>query len=252
MIAKARSGSPRYASDTEWRIKGAVQGTGQVESGPMPDPTPTPARRTANPVLAILGRTLEAALNRIVELDPQTRDQLGALDGRAITIDFRGALPSMRMTVDGDRLCIGPAFEGDSALHVAASPASFLSLALARGKEMTPGRIDISGDAELARRLERIATRFEPDFDEAFARVFGDVLGFQIARGVRRALDWSVNSARAFARDTAEFLTEEGRDLVAKPELEQFLDEVDALRERADRLESRLRRIASARAASAP
>jgi ubiquinone biosynthesis accessory factor UbiJ len=225
---------------------------GQVESGPMPEAIPTPARRTANPVLAILGRALETALNRVIELDPDTRGRLGVLAGRAITIDFRDAFPSMRLSVEGDRLCVGPAFAGDSALRVAASPASFVALAMARGKEMTPGRIDISGDAELARRLEQIASRFEPDFDEAFARVFGDVLGFQIARGVRRALQWSAKSARAFARDTAEFLTEEGRDLVARPELEQFLDDVDALRERTDRLESRLRRLASARAAAVP
>ena len=215
----------------------------------MHEATPTPARGTPNPVFSILGRALETALDRIVDLDPDTRERLAALDGRAITIDFRGTLPSMRMAVDGGRLRIGPAFAGDSALKVTATPASFLSMALARGKETTPGRIDISGDAELARRLEQIATGFAPDFDEAFARVFGDVLGFQIARGVRRALEWSGRSARALAMDAAEFLTEEGRDLVAKPELEQFLDDIDTLREQADRFEARLRRIALAHAA---
>jgi len=215
----------------------------------MPEATPTPARRTPNPVFSILGRALESALDRVVDLDPDTRARLTALDGRAVTLDFRGALPSMRMAVDGGRLRIGPAFAGDSALKVTATPASLLSMALARGRETTPGRIDISGDAELARRLEQIATRFAPDFDEAFARVFGDVLGFQIARGVRRALQWSDRSARALAMDAAEFLTEEGRDLVAKPELEQFLDDIDTLREQADRFEARLRRIALAHAA---
>lgn len=217
----------------------------------MSEELTTPVRRTANPVLAILGRTLGAALNRLVDLDPDTRDRLGSLDGRAVTIDFRGALPSMRIFVDGGRIGIGPAFEGDSALRVAATPGSFLSMALTRGAAMTPGRIDISGDAELARRLEQIATRFAPDFDEAFARVFGDVLGFRIARGIRDALAWSRRSALALAQDTAEFLTEEGRDLVARAEVEQFLDDVDAVREHADRVEARMRRVVAANAAAA-
>jgi ubiquinone biosynthesis protein UbiJ len=203
--------------------------------------------RRPNPVLATLGRALETALDRLVDLDPDTRTALRSLDGRAILLDFRPMPLAMRISVAGDRLRIGPQFEGESALRVAASPAALLGLALARGREgaVTPGRVEIAGDAELARRLERIASRFAPDFDEAFARVFGDVPGFQIARAVRRSLGFVRKSAESLARDTAEFLTEESRDLVARPELDAFLDDVDALRERADRLDARVRRLAA-------
>ncbi len=205
------------------------------------------AARAPNPLLAVLGRALEAALNRLVGLDPETKSALSALHGRALTIDFKGAAPSLRLAVDGERLRVGPAFEGESALRVAATPGALLSLALARGRDASPlpGRVEIAGDAELARRLERIASRFAPDFDEAFARTFGDVLGVPLARALRGALAWSAASARGLARDTAEFLTEEGRDLVARAELDRFLDDVDTLRERADRLDARVRRLAA-------
>src|SRR4029079_10552283 len=101
--------------------------------------------RRPNPVLAALGRALEVALDRLVDLDPETRTALRSLDGRAITIDFRPKTLAMRIAVAGDRLRIGPAFEGESALRVAASPAALLSLALARGREgaVTPGRVEI-------------------------------------------------------------------------------------------------------------
>jgi len=213
----------------------------------MSEASPSSGARAPNPVLAVLGRALEAALNRVIDLDPDTRTRLRALDGRAVTIDFKSAAPSMRLAIEGDRLKVGPAFAGSSALRVAATPGALLSLAFARGSDgaLAPGRVEIAGDAELARRLEQLATRFAPDFDEAFARVFGDVLGFQIARGVRRALVWSRTSAQRFAQDAAEYLTEESRDLVARAELETFLDDVDALRERADRLDARVRRAAA-------
>lgn len=201
-----------------------------------------------NPLLAVFGRALEAALNRLVDLDPETRTALRALDGRAVTLEFRPTPLAMRIAVEGERLAIGPAFGGASALRVTAAPSALLALALSRGRDdaMTPGRVEVSGDADLARRLERIARTFEPDFDEAFARVFGDVAGFQIARGVRRALADVRDGARAFARDTAEYLAEEGRLVAPKAEVDAFLDEVDALRERADRLEARIRRVAAA------
>lgn len=200
-------------------------------------------------MLAVLGRALEATLNRVVDLDPDTRTALRALDGRAITLDFRSTPLAMRIAVHGDRLAIGPAFGADSALRVTAAPSALLAMALSRGRDeaTTPGRVDISGDADLARRLERIARTFEPDFDEAFARVFGDVAGFQIARGVRRALATVRGGAEAFARDTAEYLSEEGRVIVPKAEVDVFLDDVDTLRERADRLEARVKRLATSR-----
>ena len=208
-------------------------------------------QRAPNPVLKVLGRGLESALNHALSLDAETRDALGALDGRALGIEFKGTGLAMRLAVDGQRLVVGPAFAGDSQLRVKATPASLLGLAFARLRgdgetAIPPGQVEISGDAELARRLERLATRFEPDIDEVFARAFGDVIGFQVARGFRRAIGLARRSASALLRDTADYLVEERRDLIAKPEMEQFLDEVDELRERADRFEARFRRLNAA------
>lgn len=205
--------------------------------------------RTPNPLLAALGRVLEAVLARAIALDPDTRARLAALDGRAVTLDLAGAsgrsAPALRIVVDGGRLRVGPAFEGDSALRVAATPGSLLGLALARGRDdaLPPGRVQIAGDAELARRLEQLLRGYAPDIDAAFAQAFGDVAGVAIARALRNAFAWTRGSARSLARDTAEFLTEEGRDLVARAELDDFLDDVDALRERAERLDARVRRL---------
>lgn len=213
-----------------------------------------PAKRLPNPVLRGLGRGLEKVLNHALSLDPDTRDALGALDGRALCVSFRGTGLALRLTVHDRQLRVGPAFEGDSQLRVSATPGSLLGMAFARlfgnpEAMIPPGQVEISGDAELARRLERIATRFEPDIDEAFARVFGDVAGYQIARLFRRGLAAAHESASSLVRDGADFLVEESRDLIAKAEMEQFLDEVDELRERGDRLEARLRQLDQVRRA---
>ncbi len=200
-------------------------------------------RSTPNPVLSVLGRLLESVLNRAISLDPETRDRLSALEGRAIGMTFKGTGLAMRIVVDDGRVRIGPADSDTSALALAATPGTLLSMLLRRGDEaaMAPGQIDISGDAELARRLEQIATRFAPDIDEAFSRAFGDVIGFQLARQFRRSLTWMQRGARDLATDSVDYLRDESRDLVARPELDDFLDDVDRIRDRADRLEARVR-----------
>jgi len=200
-------------------------------------------RRSPNPVLSVLGRLLESVLHRAISLDPETRDRMSALEGRAIAMTFKGTGLAMRLVVDAGRLRVGPADADVSALSLAATPGTLLSMLLRRGDEaaMAPGQIDISGDAELARLLEQIATRFAPDIGEAFSRASGDVIGFQLARQFRRSLAWVQRSARDLATDSVDYLRDESRDLVARPELDDFLDDIDRIRDRADRLEARVR-----------
>jgi ubiquinone biosynthesis protein UbiJ len=211
-------------------------------------PADSAEQRRPNPILSMLGRGMQSALNHALDLDPDTRSHLQPLDGRALQLSFKGTGMTLRLRVDGERLIVGPGFEGPSGLHVTATPGSLLGMAVARLRgdaeaSLPPGQVEISGDAELARRLQGLAARFQPDIDEAFCRAFGDVLGFQIARGFRRAIGAARDTAATLIRDGADYLVEESRDLVAKPELEQFLDDVDSLRERADRFAARVDRL---------
>jgi ubiquinone biosynthesis protein UbiJ len=201
--------------------------------------------RKPNPLLSRLGQALEAAINRGLSLDPDTREQLAKLDGRRIGVEFKPLDVALAITVDGERLRVGPHWQAERDLNLRASPASLLAFALRRGDDsvLQPGKVDISGDAELARQLEKAMRDFRPDIEEAFAQTFGDVLGVPIARAITGAFAWTRDSAKSFALDTAEFLRDETGDLVATPLAEQFYDDVDALSERTDRLEARIKRV---------
>ena len=201
--------------------------------------------RRPHPLLVPLGRLLETALNRALALDEDTRAKLAALEGRRVGVELRGVNLALAITVQDARLTVGPHWDRSSDLNLRAGPASLIAMALRRGDDalLPPGKVEISGDAELARRIEKLLRAFQPDVEEAFARTFGDVLGVPLARGLRRAFAWSRDSAQALAEDTAAWLRDERRDLVAPVEMEQWLDDVDSLRERSERLEARLRLI---------
>jgi len=205
----------------------------------------TETARQPNPLLTRLGQMLEAVLNRAVALDEDTRTRLAGLEGQRVGVELRGFNLALAIAVRDGRLHVGPHWQTPSQLNLRASPGSLLSMALRRGDEagVTPGKVEISGDAELARRVEKLLRNFQPDIEEAFARGFGDVLGVPLARALRHAFDWSRETAVALARDSAEFLRDERRDLVAGAEMEQWLDDVDALRERSDRLDARVARL---------
>ena len=195
------------------------------------------------PLRKLAGRALETALNHTLSLDPDTVQKLAGLNGRSVQLHLRGPELALAVAVDGTRLKVGPPQE-DNQLKVAATPGSLLAMVFRRDDDaVAPGKVEIAGDAELARRLEKLASRFAPDFEEAFARSFGDVLGVPLARAVRKGLSHARESASHLAEDGADWLRDESRVALAPGEVEGFLDGVDEVRERGERLESRMKRL---------
>lgn len=194
-------------------------------------------------IKSTLGRLLEAALARVTALDPDFAAQLAPLEGRRLEFALTAPPIALAATVREGRFHIGPPATDAADLSVRATAGALLSQLLPGASATPSGRITISGDAELARRLQQLVQRFDPDVEDAFARVFGDVAGVQIARALKQGLDWSRRTAGNTLQDAAEFLTEEDRSIVGKAELAAFHDDVDVLRDDVDRIERRLARL---------
>ena len=203
----------------------------------------TPNAWLPQPLRKLAGRALETALNHTLSLDPDTQQRLAALNGRSVQLHLRGPEIALAVTVEDARLKVGPP-QDDSQLRVAATPGSLLAMMFRRDDDgIAPGKVEIAGDAELARRLEKLASKFAPDFEEAFARTFGDVLGVPLAKAVRKGLAHARETATHLTEDSADWLRDEARVALAPGEVEGFLDDVDHLRERSERLESRVQRL---------
>ena len=101
----------------------------------------------------------------------------------------------------------------------------------------------------MAQRFQGLLQQAQPDFEEELSRAIGDVAAHQVANVARGFLDWGRRAVDSLSTNVAEYLQEEGRDVPARVELEEFLESVDQLREAADRLEARLTRLESRRPA---
>lgn len=210
----------------------------------------------------LAGRALEAALNRVLALDPETRAQLTPLAGRRVVLRLQSVTGepalSLGLHVQGDRLRVeapDDAVTPDLAVRgtlggLLGQLGRVLAPGLAR-RAPAPGRLRIEGDAELARHLQQLAQRFDPDWERPFAAVFGDVMGVQVAAMLRGTLLQGRAFGTGLARNGAEFLTEESRDVVSRGELDAFLDDVDVLRDDAERFALRVQRSQAALAAGA-
>lgn len=194
----------------------------------------------------LAGRALEAALNRALALDPDTRDALKPLDGRRVALHLQAPPLALEIRVDRERLNVGPAFEeSEPDLSVRATLGGLLSqLPMFRRDDAPPvGRVRVSGDAELARRLQQLAQRFDPDWQQPFTAVFGDVVGVQVANAARGAFVQMKDVGASLADNAASYVVEESRDVVGRAELDAFHDDVDSVRDGVERLAARVARL---------
>lgn len=201
------------------------------------------------PLRKLGGLALTLALNRLVALDPDTRLAIDKLEGRRIGVHLAGPDIAFSIAARNGTLQIEPSpGAGDDGtandFEVNATPGSLLALALNRDSDMPrAGKVAIAGDAELAHRVQKLARDYKPDFEAAFAAVFGEVAGTAIARALHDAAKWTGESARHFRDDGVDWLRDEARLTVPHAEMHAFLDDVDALRERTERLAARVARL---------
>jgi ubiquinone biosynthesis protein UbiJ len=201
---------------------------------------------------------VEALLNRGVDASPQATHLARRLDGTSLLLNIEG-MASIRTSVVRGRLSlIGAGSSLDSAAGepadatIAGSPPALLRLAgggradMPRTDSAHPARgagAVVSGDAEIANSYRELLALARPDFEEELSRLIGDVPARALSQFALKTLEWARRARRTAGENIAEYLQEESRDLVNKPELEEFLHGVDTLRETADRVDARIARL---------
>jgi len=206
---------------------------------------------------------VEALLNRGVHASLQATLLARRLGGTALLLDIEG-MASIRISVVRGRLSLTDAGSADAT--ISGSPLALLQLAGATGLAGTAGRAGtmdgradmprvarrvpgrgagavVSGDAEIANSYRELLALARPDFEEELSRLIGDVAARALSQFALKTVEWARGARRTAGENIAEYLQEESRDLVNKPELEEFLHGVDTLRETADRVDARIARL---------
>ncbi len=188
--------------------------------------------------------SLEGSINALLKLDPVACKRLARHHGKIIGIHLRGPEVTLYFIPDQQGcLQLFSRIEGKPDALLSGSPLDLLrSGDKERGsRQLFAGRVSISGDTGLAHDFGATLGGLDIDWEEQLSRFTGDILAHQFGNAVRKASHWAKSTASRLEADLGEYLTEEARLLPHPLEVEDFITQVDELREHTDRLEARIR-----------
>jgi ubiquinone biosynthesis protein UbiJ len=189
-------------------------------------------------------RPFETVLNRNIAASARARGLLAQIVGRSVEFRITATPVRVRVVAGADGISFGAAGDASPDATIEGTPLMFARLATGDAMQsLRAGGAQVSGDAEIAQVFQKLFAAARPDFEEELSRLTGDVAAHEIAGIARGALAFGRRARDTFAANVAEYLTEESRDLPTRIEVDEFLADVDRLREATDRLEARLAAI---------
>ena len=182
----------------------------------------------------------EAVLNRNIAASASAAALARRLEGTSLQVDVDG-ITRVRTSCFGGRaaLLAGDDSPADAVISGSA-PALFQMFKAGTPGTQARASVQIRGDAEIANLYRDLFTAARPDLEEELSRWVGDMPARHLSLLAKSVRTWARRARRTAGENIAEYLQEEGRDLVTKTEMEEFLRGVDGVRESIDRIEARL------------
>lgn len=200
-----------------------------------------------NPLLIPLLAAMEAGLNQLFAMDPETYQRLARFKGRIIAFHISDMEQTLYFFPDKNGIQIVSHYDGDADTVITGTLLAFARMAMAEEKQKTAsvfkGDISITGDIALGQHFQSLFQQLDIDWEEHLSHITGDVIAHSLGNLARGVLGWGKQVADSFAMDVSEYVQYETRDIASGPEINHFNAQVDKIRSDVDRAEARVNRL---------
>ena len=154
------------------------------------------------PLPGMLAFALETAANHVLQLDMESPARVKKLEGRLLQVNLEGLGITLFFTFKHGVVRVRLKTEGTPDTVISGTPVALFSMAEPEEVDwgLPDSKVQINGDASLARDLERIFSKLEPDWEGPLAGMFGDVAGHQLAQGLRQGAETARETARSASK----------------------------------------------------
>jgi ubiquinone biosynthesis protein UbiJ len=175
-------------------------------------------------------------INHLLRANSWARERLLPHAGRVVRIDNPPF--SLWMAVTADGAIADAAADATPDVTVGLTPGLMLRLVARDASAWHAVRVE--GNPEFAAAINYIVRNLRWDIEEDLSKIVGDIAAHRLVDSGRKLGTWGQQSADNLARSFAEYWTEERPLIASRAEVEQFVRDVDALRDDLARVEKRI------------
>lgn len=162
------------------------------------------------PLPGMLALALETAINHVLQLDMDSPTRVKKLEGRLLQVDLEGLNITLFFTFKHGVVRVRLESDGTPDTIISGTPVALFSMAEPEEADwgLPDSKVQINGDASLARDLERIFSKLEPDWKGPLTGMLGDVAGHQVAQGIRQGVETARETARTASKILSDMMKE--------------------------------------------
>ncbi|HEU4708761.1 MAG TPA: SCP2 sterol-binding domain-containing protein [Methylophilaceae bacterium] len=180
-------------------------------------------------------------LNHLVDQNSWAREQLKPFAGKTVAFRIPPARISLTVLEDG-----GLAAAGEAAIVSAkVSLPPSVAMRLLAGDANAETLVSIEGDTELATTLSKVLRNMSWEYEEDLSKLVGDIPAHEIADFGRKTVSEVRKQSLNIAEMFTEYWQEEQPMIAKKRHIQQFMQEVERLRDDVERLEKRMDRLST-------
>ena len=177
-----------------------------------------------------------AAVNHLLQGASWACDRLKPFAGK--TVRFNLAPFAVTLAIRDSGEVADAAASGAADASFALTPGIALRMLAADSNAWQ--EVAFEGDTALAREILAIAQNLKWDIEEDLSRVFGDIAAHRMVEAGARLRRWQIDTFDSIARSAVAYWTEEQPLIASRQDIDQFLRDVDTLRDDVARVEQRV------------
>lgn len=195
----------------------------------------------------LLLSAIKNALNAYLDLDPDSKQRLHALQGKAMTVELRPfhLLFQCVFTESGVTIYDEELLVADTTIR--GTPLQMLGVMMNKHnrQQFFADDLVIEGNAEIGQQMIALFDELQIDWEEHASRLVGDVPAHHIGRFIRRTTNWIKQTRSSFSQDINEYVHEEAQWFPSKEALNDFFHAIDTLQVDVDRAEAKIKQLHS-------
>lgn len=185
---------------------------------------------------------LESAINTILQSDPVTCQALQRLTGRIIQIEITDFSQSIYIIPFNAGVQLQAHIEGTADVTLSGASSRLMQLLTSENKaeHFFGNGISVIGETSLANQFQGLLANTRTDWESLLANCIGDLAAHQLSEFTQSQLSTFQRISHSFSENIHEYIQEEAQWLPTRPEACAFMEDVDDLKERTERLTARI------------